>query len=59
MDRHRVAAVTGVLALGVLPSGGPPDSEQLALAVSGGMLALVVLWQAHQTSNAPVLGRTA
>ncbi|MGW0574333.1 polyprenol phosphomannose-dependent alpha 1,6 mannosyltransferase MptB [Streptomyces tauricus] len=57
--RHRVAAVTGALALAVLPSGAPPDSEQLALAVAGGMLALVVLWQAHQTSNAPVLGRTA
>ncbi|MFG2344856.1 polyprenol phosphomannose-dependent alpha 1,6 mannosyltransferase MptB [Streptomyces phaeochromogenes] len=57
--RHRVAAVTGALALAVLPSGGPPDAEQLALAVSGGMLALVVLWQAHQTTTAPVLGRTA
>ncbi|NGO09473.1 DUF2029 domain-containing protein [Streptomyces sp. HC44] len=57
--RHRVAAVTGVLALGVLPSGGPPDVEQLVLAVSGGVLAVVVLWQAHQTSNAPVLERTA
>jgi hypothetical protein len=57
--RHRVAAVTGILALGVLPSGGPPDAEQLALAVSGGMLALVVLWQAHQTTTAPALERTA
>ncbi|NGO41636.1 polyprenol phosphomannose-dependent alpha 1,6 mannosyltransferase MptB [Streptomyces ureilyticus] len=57
--RHRVAAVTGVLALGVLPSGSPPDLEQLVLAVSGGVLAVVVLWQAHQTSNAPVLERTA
>jgi hypothetical protein len=57
--RHRVAAVTGALALAVLPSGSPPDAEQLALAVSGGMLALVVLWQAHQTTTAPVLGRTA
>jgi alpha-1,6-mannosyltransferase len=57
--RHRGAAVTGALALAVLPSGGPPDAEQLALAVSGGMLALVVLWQAHQTTTAPVLGRTA
>ncbi|MFF3487818.1 polyprenol phosphomannose-dependent alpha 1,6 mannosyltransferase MptB [Streptomyces sp. NPDC002701] len=57
--RHRVAAVTGALALAVLPSGGPADGEQLALAVSGGTLALVVLWQARQTSNAPVLGRAA
>ncbi|MGI5192280.1 polyprenol phosphomannose-dependent alpha 1,6 mannosyltransferase MptB [Streptomyces sp. CA-288835] len=57
--RHRVAAVTGVLALGVLPSGSPPDLEQLVLAVSGGVLAVVVLWQAHQTANAPVLERTA
>jgi alpha-1,6-mannosyltransferase len=57
--RHRVAAVTGVLALAVLPSGSPPDAEQLVLAVAGGVLAVVVLWQAHQTSNAPVLERTA
>ncbi|MFE9682184.1 polyprenol phosphomannose-dependent alpha 1,6 mannosyltransferase MptB [Streptomyces sp. NPDC006285] len=57
--RHRVAAVTGALALAVLPSGGPADGEQLALAVSGGTLALVVLWQARQTSSAPVLGRAA
>ncbi|MFC8198812.1 polyprenol phosphomannose-dependent alpha 1,6 mannosyltransferase MptB [Streptomyces sp. NPDC057298] len=57
--RHRMAAVTGALALAVLPSGGPPDGEQLALAVSGGMLGLVVLWQAHRTSGTPVLGRAA
>ena len=41
----------GVLALAVLPSGSPPDPEQLVLAVSGGVLAVVVLWQAHQTSR--------
>ncbi|WP_141310048.1 polyprenol phosphomannose-dependent alpha 1,6 mannosyltransferase MptB [Streptomyces spinoverrucosus] len=57
--RHRVAAVTCVLALGVLPSGGPADLGQLVLAVSGGVLAVVVLWQAHQAAQAPVLGRTA
>ncbi|MFF4211514.1 polyprenol phosphomannose-dependent alpha 1,6 mannosyltransferase MptB [Streptomyces sp. NPDC001796] len=57
--RHRVAAATAVLALAVLPSGGPPDLAQVVLAVSGGMLAVVVLWQAHQTAQAPVLGRTA
>ncbi|WP_405910369.1 polyprenol phosphomannose-dependent alpha 1,6 mannosyltransferase MptB [Streptomyces sp. NBC_00828] len=57
--RHRVAAVSGVLALAVLPSGYAPDAEQVILAVSGGLLALVVLWQAHQAAQAPVLERTA
>jgi alpha-1,6-mannosyltransferase len=57
--RHRVAAVTGVLALSVLPSGGAADTGQLVLAVSGGALAVVVLWQAHQAAQAPALGRTA
>ncbi|MFF7549234.1 polyprenol phosphomannose-dependent alpha 1,6 mannosyltransferase MptB [Streptomyces canus] len=57
--RHRVAAVTGVLALATLPNGGPPDAGQLVLAVSGGVLALVVLVQAHQTAQAPVTGHTA
>jgi alpha-1,6-mannosyltransferase len=57
--RHRVAAVTGVLALATLPSGGPADAGQLVLAVSGGALALAVLVQAHQTVLAPVTGRTA
>lgn len=57
--RHRVAAVTGVLALAVLPSGGPADAAQLVLAVSGGVLGVVVLWQAHQTAQAPAVGRTA
>ncbi|MDT0481797.1 polyprenol phosphomannose-dependent alpha 1,6 mannosyltransferase MptB [Streptomyces doebereineriae] len=57
--RHRVAAVTGVLALATLPSGGPADAGQLVLALSGGVLALVVLVQAHQTVQAPVTGRTA
>jgi len=57
--RHRVAAVTGVLALATLPSGGPADAGQLVLAVSGGALAVVVLWQAHQTDRAPAWGRTA
>ncbi|WP_053846676.1 polyprenol phosphomannose-dependent alpha 1,6 mannosyltransferase MptB [Streptomyces sp. NRRL B-24085] len=57
--RHRVAAVTGVLALATLPSGGPADAGQLVLAVSGGVLALVVLVQAHQTVRAPATGRTA
>jgi alpha-1,6-mannosyltransferase len=57
--RHRVAALAGVLALAVLPSGGPADIGQLVLAVSGGVLAVVVLWQAHQAAQAPALGRTA
>ena len=57
--RHRVAAVTGVLALAVLPSGGAADAGQLVLAVSGGVLAVVVLWQAHLAAQAPALERTA
>ena len=57
--RQRVAAVTGVLALATLPSGGPVDSGQLMLAVSGGALAVVVLWQVHQAAQAPALGETA
>ncbi|MCF3129290.1 polyprenol phosphomannose-dependent alpha 1,6 mannosyltransferase MptB [Streptomyces olivochromogenes] len=57
--RHRVAALAGVLALAVLPSGGPADTGQLVLAVSGGVLGVVVLWQAHQAAQAPALGRTA
>ncbi|MGW0821706.1 polyprenol phosphomannose-dependent alpha 1,6 mannosyltransferase MptB [Streptomyces sp. NPDC002845] len=57
--RGRVAAASAVLALGVLPSGGPPDAEQIALAVSGGVLAVVVLWQAHQATRAAVWERTA
>ncbi len=57
--RHRVAAVTGVLALLALPSGGPADAGQLVTAVSGGVLALVFLWQAHQARLATMSGRTA
>ncbi|MDN0199170.1 polyprenol phosphomannose-dependent alpha 1,6 mannosyltransferase MptB [Streptomyces sp. S.PNR 29] len=57
--RDRMAAVTGVLALSVLPSGGPADTGQLLLAVSGGALAVVVLWQAQQAALAPALERTA
>ncbi|MFD8234704.1 polyprenol phosphomannose-dependent alpha 1,6 mannosyltransferase MptB [Streptomyces sp. NPDC059696] len=57
--RHRTAAVTGVLALSVLPGGGPADTGQLVLAVSGGALAVVVLWQAHQAELAPAPGGAA
>ncbi|WP_328557161.1 MULTISPECIES: polyprenol phosphomannose-dependent alpha 1,6 mannosyltransferase MptB [unclassified Streptomyces] len=59
--RSRVAAASAVLALAVLPSGSPAGAGQVILAVSGGALALVVLWQAHQAARpqAPVLERTA
>ncbi|MFE2537773.1 polyprenol phosphomannose-dependent alpha 1,6 mannosyltransferase MptB, partial [Streptomyces sp. NPDC059371] len=59
--RGRVAAASAVLALAVLPSGSPADAGQVILAVSGGLLALVVLWQAHQAAQppAPGLERTA
>ncbi|WP_432170474.1 polyprenol phosphomannose-dependent alpha 1,6 mannosyltransferase MptB [Streptomyces sp. 1222.5] len=57
--RHRVAALAVVLALAVLPSGGPADLGQLVLAVSGGVLGVVVLWQAHQAAQAPAPGRSA
>ncbi|MFD7706305.1 polyprenol phosphomannose-dependent alpha 1,6 mannosyltransferase MptB [Streptomyces sp. NPDC059785] len=57
--RRRFAITSAVLALAVLPSGDPADAEQLALAVCGGALGAVVLWQAHQTAQAPALGRTA
>nr|WP_237539207.1 polyprenol phosphomannose-dependent alpha 1,6 mannosyltransferase MptB [Streptomyces sp. SID486] len=49
--RHRVAALAGVLALAVLPGGGPADLGQLVLAVSGGVLGVVVLWQCHQAAR--------
>ncbi|MEU1510988.1 polyprenol phosphomannose-dependent alpha 1,6 mannosyltransferase MptB [Streptomyces sp. NPDC005811] len=51
--RHRMAAVAGVLALAVLPDGGPADGSRLLLAVCGGALAVVVLWQAHLAAQAP------
>ncbi|MEU3786913.1 polyprenol phosphomannose-dependent alpha 1,6 mannosyltransferase MptB [Streptomyces sp900129855] len=58
--RHRMAAVAGVLALAVLPDGDPADTGRLVLAVSGGALALVVLWQAHLAARTPTaLGRPA
>ncbi|MEU6461514.1 polyprenol phosphomannose-dependent alpha 1,6 mannosyltransferase MptB [Streptomyces sp. NPDC046976] len=53
--RHRVAALAGVLALAVLPGGGPADAGQLVLAVCGGLLGVVVLWQAHQAAQAPAV----
>ncbi|MEW2164797.1 polyprenol phosphomannose-dependent alpha 1,6 mannosyltransferase MptB [Streptomyces sp. NPDC007084] len=55
--RARVAAASAVLALTVLPSGAPADGEQVILAVCGGALALVVLWQAHQAARPQRLGR--
>jgi alpha-1,6-mannosyltransferase len=51
--RHRTAAVAGVLALAALPDGGPADVGRLVLAVSGGALAVVVLWQARLAARAP------
>ncbi|WP_326789439.1 polyprenol phosphomannose-dependent alpha 1,6 mannosyltransferase MptB [Streptomyces sp. NBC_00151] len=59
--RGRVAAASAVLALAVLPSGSPADAGQVILAVSGGLLALVVLLQARQAAQpqAPGLERTA
>ncbi|MDF3301384.1 polyprenol phosphomannose-dependent alpha 1,6 mannosyltransferase MptB [Streptomyces tropicalis] len=57
--RHRTAVVSALLALAVLPGGGPAGTGQLVLAASGAALGLVVLWQAHQASPAPALGRPA
>lgn len=56
--RRSVAAASGLLALAVLPSGFAPDAAQLGLAVSGGLLALAVLWGAHRVVHRPV-GSTA
>ncbi|OIK26114.1 polyprenol phosphomannose-dependent alpha 1,6 mannosyltransferase MptB [Streptomyces malaysiense] len=52
---HRAAALAGVLALAVLPGGGPADAGELVLAVCGGLLGVVVLWQAHQAAQAPAV----
>ncbi|MEU1853708.1 polyprenol phosphomannose-dependent alpha 1,6 mannosyltransferase MptB [Streptomyces sp. NPDC019990] len=57
--RHRTAAVTGALALLVLPGGHLADTGQLVLAFAGGALAVVVLWQAHQAELTPAPGRAA
>lgn len=57
--QRRVAVASGMLALAVLPSGDPADTAQVVLAVCGGVLAVVVLWQAEQASRAPALERTA
>ncbi|MEU3844604.1 polyprenol phosphomannose-dependent alpha 1,6 mannosyltransferase MptB [Streptomyces sp. NPDC028635] len=57
--RHRTAAVAAVLALAVLPGGGPADTGQLLLAVCGGALALAVLFHVRQVAQLPALERTA
>ncbi|MFI1000364.1 polyprenol phosphomannose-dependent alpha 1,6 mannosyltransferase MptB [Streptomyces galbus] len=57
--RHRTAAVAGVLALAVLPDGGPAGADQLVLAVSGGALAVVVLWQARLAAGPAAAARPA
>ncbi|UYQ66595.1 polyprenol phosphomannose-dependent alpha 1,6 mannosyltransferase MptB [Streptomyces peucetius] len=56
--RRTVAAASGLLALAVLPSGFAPDTTQLALAVSGGLLAVAALWATHRFAHRPV-GSTA
>ncbi|MFF8844886.1 polyprenol phosphomannose-dependent alpha 1,6 mannosyltransferase MptB [Streptomyces sp. NPDC015127] len=56
--RRAAAAASAVLALAVLPSGFAPDATQLALAVSGGLLALTALWGVHRFAHRPV-GSTA
>ncbi|MHC5907458.1 polyprenol phosphomannose-dependent alpha 1,6 mannosyltransferase MptB [Streptomyces sp. S6] len=56
--RRTAVAVAGVLALAVLPDGDPADPGQILLAVSGGALAVVVLWQARLASG-PLRSRTA
>ncbi|MFE1957928.1 polyprenol phosphomannose-dependent alpha 1,6 mannosyltransferase MptB [Streptomyces sp. NPDC059479] len=48
--RRWAAAGSGVLALGLLPSGYPPDGMQLTLAVGGGALALLALWWMFEMS---------
>jgi hypothetical protein len=57
--RRRVAALAGVLALAVLPGGGPAGPGQLVLAVCGAALGVVVLWQARLAARTPVPGRPA
>ncbi|MBV2352933.1 polyprenol phosphomannose-dependent alpha 1,6 mannosyltransferase MptB [Streptomyces sp. J2-1] len=57
--RHRVTVLAGVAALAVLPSGDPADPGQLVLALCGGVLGVVVLWQAHlSAAQAPATGHT-
>ncbi|MEU3186106.1 polyprenol phosphomannose-dependent alpha 1,6 mannosyltransferase MptB [Streptomyces sp. NPDC006923] len=49
--RRWAAAGSGILALGLLPSGSPPDGMQLTLAVGGGALALLALWWMFEMSD--------
>jgi alpha-1,6-mannosyltransferase len=42
--RGWAAGASAVLALGLLPDGDPPDGLRLALAVCGGVLAVLALW---------------
>ncbi|GAA1189430.1 hypothetical protein GCM10009654_53720 [Streptomyces hebeiensis] len=49
--RRWAAVGSGVLALGLLPSGSPPDAAQLTLAAGGGALALLALWWMFQMSG--------
>ncbi|MFE4368977.1 polyprenol phosphomannose-dependent alpha 1,6 mannosyltransferase MptB [Streptomyces sp. NPDC056835] len=57
--RRWAAAGSGVLALGLLPSGYPPDGMQLTLAVGGGALALIALyWMFEMSDSGTVHSRT-
>ncbi|WP_405999497.1 polyprenol phosphomannose-dependent alpha 1,6 mannosyltransferase MptB [Streptomyces sp. NBC_00829] len=49
--RRTIAVASGVLALGVLPSGFAPEGPQVALATCGGVLAVLALWCAHRMTG--------
>ncbi|WP_442806178.1 polyprenol phosphomannose-dependent alpha 1,6 mannosyltransferase MptB [Streptomyces sp. NBC_01317] len=53
--RRWASVGSGILALGMLPSGSPPDGAQLTFAVAGGALALVTLWWMFLMSEPAVL----
>ncbi|MFF7204249.1 polyprenol phosphomannose-dependent alpha 1,6 mannosyltransferase MptB [Streptomyces sp. NPDC008141] len=62
--RRAVAAASAVLALAVLPNGFAPQGPQVALAIFGGVLAVLALWCAHRVaqrtaSRTDALGSTA
>ena len=57
--RRWAAVGSGVLALGLLPSGSPPDGAQLTLAVGGGLLALLALWWMVQLSGTGALSSSS
>lgn len=57
--RRWAAVGSGVLALGLLPSGSPPDGAQLTLAVGGVLLALLALWWMVQLSGTGALSSSS